>query len=579
MFFFASPLTIFGQDAGLLILRTSLQYQIHLFLFVLSSCLYSSAIIFFITFPFFLVGWHKTSFYLLVLLTYALLFIASFHKTPTLYIEFFKNGKISIFFAEALKFGYSAGLFVVACLLVLLFFKILKSKKYNRFGVLYLAMLVYLFFGSSQAPYTLPAKSVVLYFADSLRADSFAKHAQHLQAQLSDQPSYFTPDILPTSARTAASLTSFFTGLMPSQHGVLNMFTSSQHAIPESTLISDFKEKGYCTIAITEYPGDFLKRWNYGFDHVEAPITDWQNQLNQIVLSRSLATLSLMNLIPFSSLKPSGISNAFNGLIQYSEPTNIHRRFFKNASTLCKNKPVLAFLFLGTTHLPYSQKNTLTCRDSQSVYLGSTPWSEQTDSLHVKCLYENAVQIFSENVEGLLTDLLAQNSDFTFIITSDHAEYIKDKTQYNGHGDHLLHPEGLMVPLLVFSPQVQHYQNLPHPASHTLMRELIVHNTIPKTQPPPIIESEVWFDKKNSPSLRIDYPEGRHLFAVDKSSGFLILKPEWEKVVESGKLKLAFFNGDTYKKIPLKSKILYFKNDIPLDANQLPQELQTQNFL
>ncbi len=122
--------------------------------------------------------------------------------------------------------------------------------------------------------------NIIMIGCDTLRSDRLGINNYHRKLtpnidKLSQSGTTFTQCYTPI-ARTAPSLVSLFTGLWPSSHGVRTNFVSDkQTKLKADTLPGILAENGYNTSAITDWCGSDLKKFDFGFQHVESPEDQW----------------------------------------------------------------------------------------------------------------------------------------------------------------------------------------------------------------------------------------------------------------------------------------------------------------
>lgn len=427
----------------------------------------------------------------------------------------------------------------------------------------------------------LPAGSVLLVLSDSLRADHLTPgRAPQLVEQKMDQAATENR-VLPISSRTAVSLTGLFTGLMPNESFVSNMFADFSKFRNANSRVQKLKEMGYCTVAVTEYPGDFLSQADFGFSHLDVPAADWNSQMKRVLLKRDPFLLATLSHGLLRSYFPPSYLRIFLGLDEYSHPAELFERLEDQVGK-CGGKKVFAVAFTNITHMPYVQRRPQYRSDLREW--GHYSWQNaETEELreNARQLYRNSVREFDEKAAKLVSDFFKRkpNRRSSLIISSDHGEYLFDGVDFSGHGDRIGPLKGLLVPWITFGALRKAF-----PSSTALKSNLeisdMLFSALSESGPqaarsrPLYTETEIWLDPRNRPAESYDYPSGSDLFALDQFQKYVLISGKYEKIVELAKHR-AWRHGDEWIEVrPRKDADFVFKDGIETRLSEIPPGLR-----
>jgi hypothetical protein len=583
------PFEIGGKPVGHFLVSASSDERASLALFAITAWMYGSAVLTAFVFPLAFSGTKSLCRLAALILAAEALWIAwAAVRTPSLFLESLFIPRLGILREAVLAIAGHGGppTVVVAALitgLVFLFSARLARTRAALIVAYYMLLLASLGIPDGLAPIHLPPGSAVLIFADSWRADfSGAEHAPALSALEAEFHAVHLNGVIPASTRTAVSVASFFTGRPPREHGVLNMFSAPGSFRTELSGPVEWRRNGYCTVAVTEYPGDFLNKDDFGFESVTAPRSDWPAQLAQTLLRRDPFLLAILSHPVLLRLSPQRLANALTGLYSYSDPQSLFAGFARELKR-CGSRPVLGFLFLNTTHMPYAQKWPFYLNTDRALFrkysFGRYSWQhgavDADFRVYMKSIYSNSVREFDAAAAPFVNNLLSSNAGDppTVIVTSDHGEYLFDGVDFSGHGDRLEHVRGLTAPWVAFGPRKEEFRSDRSPVS-SMELGLLLWWRKSDAAPAVYTESEVWFDAASAPRDRIEYPDTADLFELDPKSGYVTIAGRYVKTVEAAKNRTWFFSNRRYDLKPGKTHTRLERDGEPIALSQFPATLR-----
>jgi hypothetical protein len=295
--------------------------------------------------------------------------------------------------------------------------------------------------------------NVVVIILDTLRKDHSSK--------LSDLESLgFTKyrNAVATSSWTLPSHVSFFTGQMPSKHGIhesqsmneenLHLLHNVNFQVQKSGILIKLKRKGYCTYGLSCNPY-ISPTLGFPFDHYglfgpEGDLTDTGRYYSEKNQFKRLAMMVKDFRIP---LAVRTISNQRHVLRLF------RRRTFEKGSTYCiralmslkLEQPFFLFINLMEAHDPYSWDDIFRWREINYKYSTNKPMNLQWKEIYPLHAKLAILRLFT-----ILQILKTYLKNSVFVITSDHGQLLGEGQRY-GHGL-FLDDELLQVPLYVKFP-------------------------------------------------------------------------------------------------------------------------------
>ena len=453
------------------------------------------------------------------------------------------------------------------------------------------------------ADISLPPRSVVLMVADSFRSDHFSSSGTPGLWQLAgEEKAVVLPDVVPPLPRTAPSINALLTGKLPPESGVTTMFSSESTFKQIPSVVSYYRAHGYCTAAVGEYPAEFMRKFDYGFEYIDAPLVRFKEIVLQAFLKKNPFILATMSWGLFRDRLPEEYTNILKGLPIFAAPNRMFVEFGRLVNQ-CGGRPVFAVLFADQPHFPYVQTwpfyLDLPPQRSRFQYLADAYLTPRDDleRQQIRSLYQSALRsadsTFSRYLRHWRDRGMLQQS--TVIVTGDHGESLYDRLGIIGHGDQLGEWEGINVPWLVFGAGRTSFtgmqetlgQNLRLIALTNLSQKLLDVNQIrerinpcgregekPCLLDPGVIsvETGLWMaHTPNLPKNRIRYPDVAESLAVRDKEAQIALKEQYRPVVEYAKHRLWVIDGDRYELWPLDKGLIFRKNNEEISMMLVPQ--------
>jgi arylsulfatase A-like enzyme len=304
--------------------------------------------------------------------------------------------------------------------------------------------------------------NVLIIAADSWRFDRVGVHgAKHPDLTpnidaFAKQATDFT-NLHVATASTLESWVTFFSGQLPSKHGIRSMYPSREEVLAVDTMPFTvprlLNAAGYDTFVSSDWVGNCFDLVDLGFTkrHV-SPIQNFE----ALVLE---ATIKAHPLVPlyFASV-PGVLGDALVPgravLASFAQPGALVDQLFVDIDeSVSAQRPFLGLLFLSPTHLPYNSRYPFNAKYGDPKYSGPHRFKVEVTAhelittgfsptlapeaiAHVQDLYDDAVSDFDDTVGQVLAELdargLAKNT--IVIITTDHGEDLYDPGSTLGHG-------------------------------------------------------------------------------------------------------------------------------------------------
>lgn len=580
IWFIVLPFKYMGSPASNYIL-SSPQRLVDSLLFLVVTLIYSSLLNIVLILPFSKIeNKHKKTFIFTICLWTQLYWIGlELIRSPTYFAD---TLLIRDFVRTILYFilflgpaGYSIMFFIILCFIL----QSNKHKKKYYFVALFVVLIPWI--KINQSDLLLQPNSQILIFSDSLRATHWNKAQMpslHLFGVKST--SYYESKVLASSNRTTTAMTTFLTGLSPKDHQIETMFSKPYDNLKNISWLKKI-DNSYCKIVIADAAGDFFNRYDYGFDYIIAPKNSWQIQLNSSLIRANPFILAWMASYQRNTISPKIIQDAVEASISYTDPKILFSRATHEIARKCYNRPVFAVLFSGATHMPYFQswpfyKNIYQQKNPQFFFYY---WLKQYDNKkqYARTLYSNSVLAFDEAASTFAIKIISLSPSTSFVISSDHAEYLYDDGHIAGHGDVIKNLDGLLSPLVIIGPLATFFQsqnNISKILSNKWYAQYIL-NTVPHEKYN-YTETELWLTDTYRPKQSIHYPKPEELLTIDKNNDSLVIKDEWKNIVESAKHRSWFWDNQRLDYIPEKNKILFYLNSKEVTFEKIPNDLKTE---
>lgn len=331
-----------------------------------------------------------------------------------------------------------------------------QKQLYIFISILLLGCGVFLFFSRKPVSRNYPVRcdgcNVVFVSFDALRAD----HTHFLGYNLPTTPtldalaekSYVFTNAVSVAPWTLPSTMSWFTGMYPSEHKILNKVTidasgkeiaSSLDSLSPSvrTLAEVFRLHGYRTGGFTGGAGvDHLYGFSRGFDMYTDDATF--GGFNQSV-PKALAWIQ---------------QNKDKELFIFLHGYDVHGQYVPEGGY---DKRFVNFPYQGSLTGSAEEQKNLREEGLSRGKIFLTP----DDIKFLKALYDEKIQRADAQFEKFLSAYRSMGlTDKTvFIITSDHGDELYDHGQID-HG-HSLYDELLSVPLLIWLPTMKQAERIP----------------------------------------------------------------------------------------------------------------------
>ena len=304
--------------------------------------------------------------------------------------------------------------------------------------------------------------NVLLIGTDSWRFDRLGIHgAAHADITPNiDAFSRSAIDLTNLHVATASTLeawVTFFTGQLPSTHGIRSMYPSRDEVqavdSQTATLPRLLGAAGYDTFVSSDWAGNCFDLVDLGF--AKRHVGSVQN-FQALLLE---ATVKAHPLVPlyFGGL-PGALGDALvpgrASLASQARPAVLVDQLFDDVDTSVKaQRPFFGMLFLSPTHIPYNSRYPFNAKYGDPKYSGPHRYQVEVSAHelittgfsptlpletihHVQDLYDDAVSDFDDTVGHVLQELDARGltANTLVIVTTDHGEDLYDPGSTLGHG-------------------------------------------------------------------------------------------------------------------------------------------------
>lgn len=402
---------------------------------------------------------------------------------------------------------------------------------------------------------------------DHLSGNGYPRATSPNIDRLMDEGTRFSDTVVQVP-RTAPSWTTLLTSQWAGEHPVVHTLVGREARETKlTTLATVLEAQGYRTAVVADYAGDHFSRFPYGFQQVSAPDFRFPDLVRQRMLIMHVA------LLPWTALAP-GLFPERGEFPELTDPAPLRARVLRTLDGLPEDAPFALVVFASSTHFPYAAPWPQEGRFVEEGYrgpwrFGATPQVEVNpeapsptpeDVAALGANYDAGVRTFDGLVGDLRADLEQRGrwDDTLVVVLSDHGEHLADASLGLGHGDHLWGGAALRIPFVVrlpgqvapgrtvtqrarsldVAPTVLELLGVPTPESFRgrSLAPLVRPGPEPGPLPdaPALIATDLWFsDRDGQPyqTVRIPYPWIYETATVEKDTGEISLKPEWEGTV------------------------------------------------
>lgn len=440
---------------------------------------------------------------------------------------------------------------------------------------------------------SLKAGSVVLLVTDSLRSDRFTPEALPRLFAVAEAAGRTTvPEVVPPLARTTPAVISLLTGRLPGETHVTTMFSNTETFAQTPSIISAYKDAGFCTVAVGEYPAEMLSRYQLGFEFVDVPLSRFKEISLQAVLSNDPFILSVESYALLRRALGAELRDLVIGLPLMAAPRELVHRF-ATAVERCKDRPVFAFVFADQPHYPYAQTWPYYLAKGAD-YRGRFKFAKDDTSAgalttdekqHIRDLYDTSL-LSTDGAFGSLAEHLQRNGQLdhsTVIITGDHGESLYDGLGIVGHGDQLGEMEGIMVPWVVLGKGRKQFEGLPARVQSTVLAERLgaingvayPHATAVLPAGSIYVETDMWMaETPNVPASRVHYPELSGILTIQDGESDIEVDREFLPTVEFAKHRVWMIDGHQWALKPNGHDVLATRDGAPVDVATFPIEVR-----
>ncbi len=317
--------------------------------------------------------------------------------------------------------------------------------------------------------------NILMIGSDTLRADrlgalGYQRTITPFLDTLAQQGTLFANCYTPL-ARTAPSLVSLFTGTWPQRHGIrANFITDDETQLRVPTLPQILAKHGYETITISDWSGSDLKKFSFGFQHMDLAPDQWN--LKYLIRQGPKDIRLFLSLFTHNQLGKNFLPEIYYlaGVPLTQHLGHQTRRWLNRFAK--DGKPFLLNVFMATTHPPFGSEYPYYTRFSNPSYKGESKFGmsrltdpfeiirsqrepkEAFDLEQIIDLYDGCVRNFDDEVRHIIHHLRACNleNNTIIIIYSDHGmEFFEHDTW--GQGNSVLGNASAHVPLIIVDPR------------------------------------------------------------------------------------------------------------------------------
>jgi hypothetical protein len=403
---------------------------------------------------------------------------------------------------------------------------------------------------------------VLLLMADSWRADHFECNAGSTLTprlgRLCERQGGRFYTAYPSQPRTFGSITSLFTGIENDRTGIDHMMVRPEKRnIRHLSLVNEFHRLGYDSLAVSGLAGDVFPRVDLAFDRVVAPKFGFSAIVGEFSLRWHPLILPLLST---NRLGREIIEPRFAIFGDIGDPVFEAGEAVRLANG-ADARPLLLTVFLSGTHFPYAGRDGAAWRRGDDPVAARYRWyptpyeaGRVAPALYpaIRNRYADKVQHVDE-VLGEIAERALASGNTIVVVASDHGENLYEMHE-GSHGDHVFGNQQLATPLLILDGRAG-VAHVPEPVSDDAAPALYA---LPDVLPAVLraikdgteivlprrellhVQSDIIIQQFNVPLLdgrRLPYPELMDLLELDYGVGDMVVRKEWERVVEVGKFR------------------------------------------
>jgi arylsulfatase A-like enzyme len=414
--------------------------------------------------------------------------------------------------------------------------------------------------------------NLLILASDSLRTDRIEdEEVMPFTARRIARGSLFRYAVTPI-ARTYPAWVSTLTGTEPRAHGVRHMFpTLGSRRDVGPTFITELRDRGYFTFAVSDFAGDIFPGFEGGFETLDTP------HLTVDTLAQSTALTGHTWSLPFLRLAlVRGLVPFWRNVPSLADPEWVVDSVLDRLRQ-ARGRPFAGLVFFSTAHFPYVAPYPDYLRgagDYRGRYLYHVPPVQPAeapgpeDVVQIRARYDGALASIDRATERLVERLegdgLARST--VLVITGDHGEELYEEQGIAGHGDTVRYLRSQAVPIYIEGPgvpagtrsdaQVRHYDLAPTVLSLLEGPDApgdFGHGTTlfdAGAVRPVCVESEIWYWPGRPLGLagkRLDYPGISALLELEPSTREMVLRDDMEVLVESAKERAVIVGNRLYR--------------------------------
>ena len=317
--------------------------------------------------------------------------------------------------------------------------------------------------------------NVVMIGADTLRADRLettnpARQLTPFLKSLMGSGTYLANCYVPC-ARTAPSLASLLTGTWPHKHGIRDNFSTPEDANADVPCVPRaFRHAGYRTIAVSDWCGADLAKYDFGFDRCDLPQDQWN--IKYLIRQGPKDIRLFMSLFTHGQFGKRFLPELYYlaGVPMTAELGRVTREILSEQAQ--RDEPFMLNVFMSTTHAPFGSEYPYYTLFADHDYRGESKFvmarltepfeiirrqrdpRSEFDLDQIIDLYDGCVRRFDDEVAKIVRHLrdcgLAENT--IVVIYSDHGmEFFERETW--GQGNSVIVDESSRIPLIIVDPR------------------------------------------------------------------------------------------------------------------------------